>query len=90
MPIIVEREKLSAREAMKYLALGASGIYITEECNQKTMNSLAKDMKGIMNAVGVRDISNLGIDNLKSLDYETSALTGVALAGYDSVIPLWK
>ena len=90
VPIIVEREKLSAREAMKYLALGASGIYITEECNQKTMNSLAKDMKGIMNAVGVRDISNLGIDNLKSLDYETSALTGVALAGYDSVIPLWK
>ena len=75
---------------MKYLALGATGIYITEECNQKMMNDLAKDVKEIMNAVGVQDISTLGIENLKSLDYETSALTGVALAGYDSVIPLWK
>ena len=89
-PIIIERETLSAKDAMKYLALGASGIYITEDCKQKTMNNLSKEMKEIMNAIGVRDIANLGVDSLKSLDYETSALTGVKLAGYDSVIPLWK
>ena len=75
---------------MKYLALGASGIYITEDCKQKMMNELSREMKKIMNAIGVSDMTNLGVGNLKSLDYETSALTGIALAGYDSVIPLWK
>ena len=54
------------------------------------MNELSKEIKRIMNAVGVQNIANLGIDSLKSLDYETSALTGVTLAGYDSIIPLWK
>ena len=89
-PIIIERGELSAKDAMKYLALGASGIYITEDCKQKMMNGLSREMKKIMNAIGVRDMANLGVENLKSLDYETSALTGIALAGYDSVIPLWK
>ncbi len=90
IPILVERSEITAKEAMKYLALGASGIYITEECKQKTMNELSKEIKRMMNAVGVQNIANLGIDSLKSLDYETSALTGVTLAGYDSIIPLWK
>ena len=90
VPILIERKEVSAKEAMKYLALGASGIYITKDCKQKTMNELSKEIKRMMNAIGVQNIANLGIDSLKSLDYETSALPGVTLAGYDSIIPMWK
>ena len=67
---------------------GKEKMWLAEQA--MAIKEMEEEMKEIMNALGVRDMANLGVENLKSLDYETSALTGIALAGYDSVIPLWK
>ena len=41
-------------------------------------------------ALGAGSAGDLGPENLRALDQEAAALTGVPLAGYDAPLPMWR
>ena len=43
-----------------------------------------------MGSLGIGKINDLGTDHLRTTNQDTAAMTGVAIAGYDSVLPMWR
>jgi hypothetical protein len=72
------------------IALGSSGIFLEKECQNKELNNFAIELAETVGSLGIGKISDLGPGNLRASNQETAAMTGVPLAGYDSVLPMWR
>ena len=88
--ILATCHELDVEMAAKVIAIGASGIFLEKECRNKELNDFGSKMAEIIGIVGVSGISNLEPGHLRATDQESAAMTGVPLAGYDSVLPMWR
>ena len=41
-------------------------------------------------SLGIGNIQDLNPENLRTNNQNTAAMTGVPIAGYDSVLPMWR
>ena len=60
------------------------------ECQSAKLKTFGSDLAKTIGSLGVGNISDLSSDNLRTTDQNTAAMTGVAIAGYDSVLPMWR
>ena len=90
MTILTACQELNCRNATKMIALGSSGIFLEKECQNQELNNFATELAETVGSLGIGKISDLGPENLRASNQETAAMTGVPLAGYDSVLPMWR
>jgi len=88
--ILASCKELNADNVTKMIALGCSGIFLEKECSNKELNDFAVKLAEKVGSLGVGRISNLNPENLRAMNQETAAMTGVPLAGYDSILPMWR
>ena len=80
----------SANDVLKLLALGGAGVVLTGKVTLNRLGKLGDQLAHAMGALGAGSASDLGPEHLRALDQEAAALTGVPLAGYDAVLPMWR
>ena len=88
--ILASCKSLESKFAAKLLALGASGMFLETECSNSKLKDFGVELSQIVGSLGVGSINDLGTDNLRTNDQNTAAMTGVPIAGYDSVLPMWR
>ena len=72
------------------IALGASGLFLVGNCSNSKLKSFGAELSRTVGSLGVGNINDLGTDNLRTNDQNTAAMTGVPIAGYDTVLPMWR
>ncbi|MCH2417903.1 MAG: hypothetical protein MK222_04110 [Candidatus Poseidoniia archaeon] len=90
LPVLAEIPRASADDVLKLLALGAAGVVLTGEVTLNRLSKLGDQLAHAMGALGAGSASELGPEQLRALDQEVAALTGVPLAGYDAPLPMWR
>jgi glutamate synthase domain-containing protein 2 len=63
------------------------------EAGQKLDNyikTIIKEFKLLMHLAGYKKISEIDKKSLRAIDYETAAVTGTKLMGYDKTLPMWE
>jgi hypothetical protein len=90
LPVLAEIPRASADDVLKLLALGAAGVVLTGEVTLNQLSKLGDQLAHAMGALGAGSASELGPEQLRALDQEVAALTGVPLAGYDAPLPMWR
>ena len=88
--ILASCDTLDYKFASKLIALGASGLFLEGECTNAKLKEFGNDLSKLVGSLGVGKINDLSTDNLRTTDQNTAAMTGVAIAGYDSVLPMWR
>ena len=65
-------------------------MFLESESSNAKLIDFGTELSQIVGSLGVGNINNLGTDNLRTNDQNTAAMTGVPIAGYDSVLPMWR
>ena len=50
---------------------------------------LNSGLKGWMIDLGIESIEDITRRNLRAMDYDTAAISGLRLIGYDRPLPMW-
>ncbi len=79
-----------AADHVKLLALGADMIHLDRPLPIAEVERLAREVARLVGLCGHRTLAGLSSEDLYALSYDTAALTGLRLAGYDSRIPMWS
>ena len=90
LTILASCRELDYRFAVKIIALGASGLFLDGDCPNSKLKAFGNDLSRIIGSLGIGDIKDLDSDTLRTTNQDTAAITGVAIAGYDSVLPMWR
>ena len=90
LAILASSERLNCENTVKMIALGASGLFLEKGCSSKELKEFGIELSEITGSMGVGKINELKPDNLRTNNQETAAMTGVPLAGYNSVLPMWR
>ena len=53
------------------------------------LQSMHQELSAILARLGLDSIDNLKRQNLRALDYETAAISGLRLVGYERPLPHW-
>jgi hypothetical protein len=53
------------------------------------LQSISTELSGILTRLGLNSIELLQRQHLRALDYETAAISGLRLVGYDRPLPHW-
>ena len=89
----------NAEDILKIRAMGADAVGF-DICHLARM---VKDSKGLetflteletelnqkLGFYGATDIGSLNVDDLRALNYDTAAVSGIKLIGYDRKLPMW-
>lgn len=88
-----------AEDVLKLRALGADAVgfdicEFVQNVKDKEglvdyLNTLEEELRRKMLFYGVNELSSLGEDGLRALDYNTAAISGLKLIGYDRKLPMW-
>ncbi len=72
-------------------AAGCSGIVAppTDDDIESEIHRLDGNLRGWMRELGISGMSQINRKNLRALDYETAAISGLRLVGYDRPLPMW-
>jgi len=90
LPLLAARSTATAEEALKLMALGVVGVALEMEMEDDALRALARELALALGRLGLASAADLGIEHLRALDQDAAALTGVPLAGYDAVLPMWR
>ena len=61
----------------------------TDENLEETLVWLNSGLKGWMIDLGIESIEDITRRNLRAMDYDTAAISGLRLIGYDRPLPMW-
>ena len=61
----------------------------TDENLEETLVWLNSGLKGWMIDLGIESIEDVTRRNLRAMDYDTAAISGLRLIGYDRPLPMW-
>ena len=53
------------------------------------LTSVECDLRGWMRELGIDGLERIGRRNLRAMDYDTAAISGLRLSGYDRPLPMW-
>ena len=90
MVILAETNELSHEHSVKLLALGASGIFLKKKCTGSELKEFGIKLSKEIGILGVGNISDLGTEHLRTSSQKVASMTGVIIAGYNSVLPMWR
>ena len=90
LTILATSYELDCELAAKLIALGASGLFIEKECSSKQLKDFGIELAETLGSMGVGNIDDLEPSHLRTNNQETAAMTGIPLAGYNSVLPMWR
>jgi glutamate synthase domain-containing protein 2 len=54
------------------------------------ISTLNRELKLLMQLSGYRSLKDFDQNVLRALNYDTAAITGIPLAGFDKVLPMWE
>ena len=54
------------------------------------LRNLSLELRFLMTVAGYSNILDFNIECLRALDYDTAAVTGAALVGYEKKLPMWE
>ena len=80
-----------AKDLLVAVASGCTAIvspYTGESVNSR-IEVLGKEIRGWMREIGVDRIDRIGRRNLRANDYDTAAISGLRLVGYDRPLKMW-
>ena len=75
---------------MKLLALGASGIFLQNKCSGNELKEFGVNLSKAIGILGVGNISDLTTEHLRTTSQKVASMTGIIIAGYNSVLPMWR
>ena len=80
-----------AKDLLVALASGCNGIVApsSEKKPEEYMDNLGNQLRGWMREIGIDRIERIGRRNLCATDYDTAAISGLRLMGYDRPLPMW-
>ena len=90
LTVLASCQVLDYEMAAKLMALGASGLFFEGECTNENLKAFGTNLSKTIGSLGIGNIQDLGPENLRTNDQNTAAMTGVPIAGYDSVLPMWR
>ena len=75
------------------IAIGSGCTGIVAPCSDGDLSSkirqLESEVKGWMREIGVDRIDRIGRRNLRADDYDTAAISGLRLIGFDRPLKMW-
>ena len=90
MVILAETNNLDYNDSTKLLALGASGIFLQNKCGENELKEFGTNLLKTVGSLGVGNASDLSSDHLRTTSQKVASMTGIAIAGYNSVLPMWR
>jgi len=98
--LLVTSPVRSAEDAMKLFALGADGIGLRlsdtipfppkPDDYGSSMEELVENLKYWLALTGFVDCSQVNDECIRAIDYNTAAVSGIKLIGYDRKLPMWE
>ena len=88
--ILAETNRLDSEDTLKLLALGASGIFLRNKCSSNELKNFGKKLSKAIGSLGVGNITDLSSEHLRTTSQKVASMTGVIIAGYNSVLPMWR
>ena len=88
--ILAETNKLDSQDTLKLLALGASGIFLQNKCSRNELKEFGVNLSKAIGILGVGNISDLTTEHLRTTSQKVASMTGIIIAGYNSVLPMWR
>ena len=65
-------------------------MFLENNCSNKDLKEFGTKLANTVGSLGVGSLADLGPENLRTDNQNTAAMTGVPLAGYESVLPMWR
>ena len=90
LTVLASCQTLDYEMAAKLMALGASGLFFEGDCTNEKLKAFGMNLSKTIGSLGIGNIQDLSPENLRTNDQNTAAMTGVPIAGYDSVLPMWR
>jgi len=90
MIILAETYNLDYNDSTKLLALGASGIFLQNKCGSNELKEFGINLSKAVGSLGVGNAADLSSEHLRTTSQKVASMTGVAIAGYNSVLPMWR
>jgi len=56
---------------------------------EEPLKEISAELSGWMREIGIENIERIGRRNLRAMDYETAAISGLRLVGYGRPLPIW-
>ena len=56
---------------------------------EAALNGIDENLRGWMLELGIINLNELTRRNLRALDHDTAAISGLRLVGYDRPLPMW-
>tara|TARA_Y100001970_G_scaffold69737_1_gene88870 strand:+ start:6801 stop:8216 length:1416 start_codon:yes stop_codon:yes gene_type:complete len=90
MLILAEANNLNYQDSTKLLALGASGIFLKNKCSGNELKDFGRNLSKTIGSLGIGNATDLTSDHLRTTCQNVASMTGIPMAGYDSVLPMWR
>lgn len=80
-----------AKDLMIAIAAGCTALVspLSGSEPRERMDEIESDLRVLMREIGVDRIERIGRRNLRAKDYETAAISGLRLIGYDRPLKMW-
>ena len=88
--IIAETSKLDYQKSVKLLALGAAGLFLQDKCDGNQLKEFGTKLSETIGSLGVGKATDLGTEHLRTTNQKVASMTGISIAGYNSVLPMWR
>ena len=84
-------ESPSAEDLLIARAAGCTSIIAPspDEDIETSLKWIDGTLRGWMRELGISELSELNRRNLRALDHDTAAISGLRLVGYDRPLPMW-
>ena len=88
--ILAETDNLDYNNSTKLLALGSSGIFLQNKCGNNELKEFGINLSKAVGSLGVGKASDLSSEHLRTTSQKVASMTGISIAGYNSVLPMWR
>ncbi|HJM18710.1 MAG TPA: hypothetical protein QF703_04170 [Candidatus Thalassarchaeaceae archaeon] len=80
-----------AKDLLIVLASGSNSVVapFNGDNVEEPLKEISAELSGWMREIGIENIERIGRRNLRAMDYETAAISGLRLVGYGRPLPIW-
>ncbi len=90
--LLIELDEAPAAEDL-LIAIGAGCVAVVappaDDDIEAVLGWLDGNLRGWMRELGVADLAQINRSNLRALDHDTAAISGLRLIGYERPLPMW-
>jgi hypothetical protein len=91
---MIELDKCPRAEDFVVAKGAGFSVIVAPQNNEKmsieeTLIELNSNLRGWMINLGIESLEEITRRNLRAMDYDTAAISGLRLIGYDRPLPMW-